>query len=35
MSQTHAPRHDAHDDEDIRPVVAEGVDDDAVASNRR
>ncbi|MBB3230856.1 TRAP transporter permease [Halomonas stenophila] len=35
MSQTHDPRPDAHDDEEIRPVVAEGVDDDAVESNRR
>ncbi|MBB3143419.1 TRAP transporter permease [Halomonas organivorans] len=35
MSQHPDPRHDARDDEEVTPVVAEGVDDDAVESNRR
>ncbi|MFG6139241.1 TRAP transporter permease [Halomonas sp. B23F22_10] len=35
MSQHPDPRHDARDDEAVTPVVAEGVDDDAVESNRR
>ncbi|WP_046078466.1 TRAP transporter permease [Halomonas sp. HG01] len=35
MSQHPDPRHAERDDEEVTPVVAEGVDDDAVESNRR
>ncbi|ATJ84459.1 TRAP transporter permease [Halomonas beimenensis] len=35
MSQHNDPRHDVRDDEEVRPVVADGVDEEAVESNRR